>query len=169
MPLIYYPNPLLRKLALRVDSIDDKIRAIASEMLAICQNPNTRGIGLGANQIGVLKRIIVLLIDKPEVCINPIIGDPKGEFTYEEGCLSHPRIRVKITRPKSFTFHYTDLDGVFHTEQVESTPENIRGTVILHEVDHLNGVNLIEHMSPVQLQLSDKKLAALRKEYQKQR
>lgn len=165
MPLIYYPNPLLRKAAARVDVIDDEIRRIAAEMISICLDPKSKGIGLGANQIGVLKRIIVLLVNGPEVCINPEISSPYGEFTHEEGCLSHPRIKARITRPRSFTFTYTDLDNNRHEEQIESTEVDIRGTVIQHEVDHINGINLIDRMNAVQLHLVDKKLAALRKEW----
>ena len=119
------------------------------------------GVGLAAPQIGVLKRIIVLDIGEgPEYFINPEITSTGGEkVTMEEGCLSLPGIHVDVTRPDQITVKATNSNG----ENVEITAAGLMARVFQHEIDHLNGVLLIDHASSIQRTLLKTKLKKLEK------
>ena len=100
---------------------------------------------------------------------NPILFFRTREFIFNEGCLSHPGIHIDIKRPKKIQFKYQDTDGNFHTDCATSKDDNILSVVIQHEIDHLLGVNLPDHMTPGQKIINDKKLIKLEKEYRKSR
>lgn len=171
--LIKYPNPILKKVALKVTEFGEPLKKRAYAMFKIMYDFN--GIGLAANQVGILERVIVVhgkLINNTKswkTYVNPEILSSSGEFTYEEGCLSHPGIRIKITRPKIIQLKYQDVEGKEFTETIESVEGMVHAQVVQHEIDHINGINLIEHMTAGQAMLNDKKLYKLEKEYRKGR
>lgn len=126
----------LLKKSKRVDKIDDKIRNIAANMVETMLSAN--GVGLSANQVGILKRIIVVLVnEEPKVLINPeIIFESEENLICEEGCLSFKGQFYNIPRAKEVTVKYRNLSGhpmlETHTEMV--------ARCLLHEIDHLNGI-----------------------------
>jgi peptide deformylase len=144
-----YGDPVLRKMAEPVEAIDDEIRELAADMLETMYANN--GVGLAANQVGVLRRIIVVDTQSeeddpgPKVFINPVIRNPKGAEVMEEGCLSIPDIRADVKRAKEFDFEALDLDG----NRVAFHADGLLARIILHEVDHLNGRLFVDYLSPV--------------------
>jgi peptide deformylase len=105
------------------------------------------GVGLAANQIGVQRRVFVYDIgDGPITIINPSIVESDGEWTYEEGCLSVPGLSWEITRPNQIHLVGLDLDG----NEVSIEADELEGRVFQHEMDHLDGVLLLEHLDDEQ-------------------
>ena len=133
-------HKLLRKKAKRINKIDENIRSLAADMVESMLSAN--GIGISGNQVGVLKRIIVVLInEEPKVMINPeIIFHSKELCTLDEGCLSFPGQFYKIERPKKVTVKYRNLSG----HPMSETYDDLIARCILHEIDHLNGVVFLE-------------------------
>ncbi len=125
------------------------------------------GIGLAANQIGELKRILVVDISdmesgkgtKPLAIINPEIIDEEGEWEMEEGCLSIPDIREKVTRSEKITVKYYDVN----MKKVELEADGLLARVILHELDHLNGVLFTDHLTSTKKTLLRPKLKKIMK------
>lgn len=140
MEILTHPNKILKKKAKRVDKIDDKIRNIAANMVNIMQQQN--GVGLAGNQVGLLKRIIIVMHNnEPKVMINPeIIFQSDEQVEIEEGCLSFPEEYHKITRPSSVTVKYRNLSG----HPMLETHTDLTARIILHEIDHLDGVVFTE-------------------------
>jgi len=128
---------------------------------------NANGIGLAANQVGVLQRVIVLDISdmeegkgtKPMVLINPRVLDTSGEWTLEEGCLSIPEVRDQVKRPEKVKVLYRD--GSFNEVVIETT--GLLGRVILHEIDHLNGVLFTDYLNSAKRRLHRAKLESIRR------
>jgi len=105
------------------------------------------GIGLAAPQIGVQKQIFVYDIDgEPITLINPKIVESRGEWTFDEGCLSIPGLYAEVLRPKEVLVEAVDLDG--NTIQIEA--DELLARLFQHEIDHLNGVLMFERMTPEQ-------------------
>jgi peptide deformylase len=105
------------------------------------------GLGLAAPQIGVQKQIFVYDIDgEPITLINPKIVESRGEWTFDEGCLSIPGLYVEVLRPKEVLVEAVDLDG--NTIQIEA--DELLARLFQHEIDHLNGVLMFERMTPEQ-------------------
>lgn len=101
------------------------------------------GVGLAANQIGVQKRLFVYDVgDGPQVVINPVLSDHRGEWTYEEGCLSVPGLYWPIARPQRVHLAGVDLDG----KELSLDGDELLARVFLHEVDHLDGTLLVERL-----------------------
>jgi peptide deformylase len=171
--LIEYPNPILRQKAEPVTVFNDDVRKKAYLMHKIMDEKG--GIGLAANQIGLLERIIIIhakLIDDHKrsyyTFVNPEILSSEGEYVNDnEGCLSHPGIRISVKRSKKIRLKYQDVDGNFHENNFESVEGHITAQVILHEIDHLNGINLPDHMTPGQKMINDKKLFKLERKFRK--
>ena len=155
LPIVKIPDPVLKTVADPVKQVDDEIRKLMDDMLETMYD--APGIGLAAPQIGVLKRVIVMdcakreaTEDEPEVPPNPIfIANPEivwaSEETseYEEGCLSIPEYFENVTRPAEVKVRYLDRDG----ESQELDCSGILATCMQHEIDHLNGVLFIDHIS----------------------
>jgi peptide deformylase len=127
---------LLRQKAKRVDKIDDTIRNTAANMVETMMSAN--GVGLAANQVGILKRIIVVLVnEEPKVMINPeIIFESEDKVTEEEGCLSFRNQFYPIPRAKEVTVKYRNLSG----HPMLETHSGMVARCILHEIDHLQGI-----------------------------
>ncbi|MGE0765909.1 MAG: peptide deformylase [Hyphomicrobiaceae bacterium] len=148
LEIITLPDPILRKVALPVERVDDDLRRLADDMLdAMYDAP---GIGLAAPQVGVSRRLIVVDVSekegekKPLVLINPrIIGRADETSVYEEGCLSIPDVKVDIERPAMVDVSYLDRSGVEQTMKAEG----LLATAIQHEIDHLDGRLIIDFLS----------------------
>ena len=131
-------DKVLTQKAKRVASVDDTIRNFCASMINTMIENN--GIGLAANQVGVLKRIIIVLIEnKPSVMINPEIVEFSKEVSLmDEGCLSIPETYLPISRAETIKVKYRDLKGKPHFE----TYSGLTSRIIQHEVQHLEGVTM---------------------------
>jgi peptide deformylase len=136
-----YGDPVLKERTRDVLEIDGALAALADSMIdTMYEAP---GSGLAANQIGVLKRLFVYDIGEgPRVVINPQIVESDGEWSYEEGCLSIPGLSWNIVRPNAVHLVGLDLDG--NELSIEAT--ELEGRVFQHELDHLDGILLVERL-----------------------
>ncbi len=156
------PDPRLREVSKPVAGVDDELRALMDDMLQTMYD--APGIGLAAIQIGVPKRVIVMDLagkdeePEPRYFVNPEILDPSEEMNVsEEGCLSVPEFYDEVERPARCRVKYLDYDG---NEQILEA-EGLLATCIQHEMDHLEGVLFIDHLSRLK---RDRVLKKLRKE-----
>jgi peptide deformylase len=158
--IIILPDPRLRLVCEPVTKIDDETRSLVADMFETMYA--APGIGLAAIQVGVPQRVITLDLAKkdepknPQVFINPeIVGNSADHATYEEGCLSIPDYYDDVERPAAVKVRYTDLDG--KVCDVEAT--GLLATCLQHEIDHLNGVLFIDHLSRLKRDRITKKFA----------
>ncbi|MBA4164002.1 MAG: peptide deformylase [Erythrobacter sp.] len=180
--ILEVPDPRLKTVSTPVTKFDDELRTLVADMFETMYD--APGIGLAAIQVGVPLRALVIDLQpedpdaEPEVCnhgghehthqptrkeprvfINPVIHDPAEEIaTYQEGCLSVPEIYADVDRPASCTVRWQDLDGQHHEEAMEG----LMATCIQHEMDHLEGILFIDHLSRLKRQMALKKLQKLR-------
>ncbi len=147
-PLIILPDPILRQVSQPLEAINDEARRLADDMLETMYD--APGIGLAAIQIGVPRRMLVLDVSKegeektPLVFINPeIVASSDQRSVYEEGCLSIPDYYAEVERPAGITVRYLDRDGREQTIEADG----LLATCLQHEIDHLNGVLFIDHIS----------------------
>jgi peptide deformylase len=140
-PIRTYGDPVLRQQTFEVEEIDGRIARLAKNMIETMYA--APGTGLAANQVGVQKRVFVYDIGEgPQVVVNPVIKETDGEWTYEEGCLSVPGLSWPIVRPNAVHLVGVDLDG----NEISIEADTLEGRVFQHELDHLNGVLVIEHL-----------------------
>jgi peptide deformylase len=136
-----YGDPVLKEATREVEEIDAKVAALVDSMIDTMYD--APGSGLAANQIGVQRRIFVYDIgDGPHAVINPRIIESDGEWTYDEGCLSIPGLSWDIVRPNAVHLVGLDLDG--NELSIEAT--ELEGRVFQHELDHLDGILLVERL-----------------------
>jgi len=136
-------DPVLRQRASEVTEIDGRLAKLAEDMIATMYD--APGVGLAAPQVGVEKRLFVYDVGEgPRAVVNPEIVEATGEWTYEEGCLSVPGLSWPITRPKQVLLRGLDLDG----NELEIEADELEARCFQHEVDHLDGVLLIERLDP---------------------
>ena len=154
------PNKILREKSLPVDKVDKDLQQLMNDMLETMYA--APGIGLAAIQVGVPKRVIVLDLSKkdepknPMYFVNPeIIKKSENNSTYEEGCLSVPGQFAEIVRPDKCHIKYLDYFGQFK----ELMAENMLATCIQHEIDHLEGILFIDHLSKLKKSMIIKKLS----------
>jgi peptide deformylase len=147
-PILILPDPMLRLVSEPVATVDAEVRALVDDMFATMYD--APGIGLAAIQIGVPRRVVTVDLAKkdeepaPQVFINPeIFGLSEEKSVYEEGCLSIPEIHEDVERPARLRVRYLDLDG----KPQEREADGLLATCVQHEVDHLNGVLFIDHIS----------------------
>ena len=150
-PILIIPDSKLRQTAEHVAMVDDDVRILVDDMFETMYD--APGIGLAAPQIGVLRRVVVLDVAKrrdedaasePMVLINPVVTWSSEErSTYEEGCLSIPEFYEEVERPAVVHVSFLDRDG--KPASVEA--DGILATCIQHEIDHLNGVLFVDHIS----------------------
>lgn len=145
LPILKFPDPRLRKKAAPVTAVDDSIRRLAADMAETMYA--APGIGLAATQVDVHKQVIVIDISEDRsgliTLINPRIVERDGEQVYEEGCLSVPGIYDKVTRAEHVKVRTLTLDG---SEQ-DIDAHGLLAVCIQHEMDHLEGVLFIDHLS----------------------
>jgi peptide deformylase len=136
-----YGDPVLKERTREVEEIDGSVVALAESMIdTMYEAP---GSGLAANQIGVMRRIFVYDIGEgPQAVINPRIIESDGEWVYDEGCLSIPGLSWDIVRPNAVHLVGLDLDG--NELSIEAT--ELEGRVFQHELDHLDGILLVERL-----------------------
>ncbi len=147
-PLVILPDSKLRLVSEPVPAVTDEIRELARDMLDTMYD--APGVGLAAIQIGTPKRVITMDVSKdenerhPMVLLNPeIVWSSEEKRVYEEGCLSIPEYYEEVERPDRVRFRYMTLDG----ETVEQDADGLMATCVQHEIDHLNGVLFIDHLS----------------------
>ncbi len=169
LPIIEVPDPRLRVISTPVDGVDDDLRALVVDMFETMYA--APGIGLAAVQIGVPKRVLVIdlqededadgkAIRDPRVFINPEIVDPADNGSvYNEGCLSVPDHYAEVERPESCRARWIDLDGIQHDERIEG----MLATCLQHEMDHLEGILFIDHLSRLKRDMILRKLLKFKK------
>jgi peptide deformylase len=147
-PLIFLPDPQLRRVSEPVEKIDADIKRLIADMFATMYD--APGIGLAAIQVGVPKRVVTMDLSRkederePRVFINPEIIESSDEMNvYEEGCLSIPEIHEDVERPARVRARYLDENGKPH----EIDADGLLATCLQHEIDHLNGALFIDHIS----------------------
>lgn len=136
-----YGDPVLNQKAAPIIDIDGAVKRLADDMLAPLRE--VEGLGLAAPQVGVLKRLFIYdLRDDhgPQAIVNPVISEARGEWTYEEGCLSVPGLYFPIVRPKEIHLTGWDLDG----REVSIEADELLARLFQHELDHLEGKLLLE-------------------------
>ena len=161
MKICTYPDPILKKQAEPVVNIDDKIQNLIDNMGKAMYGAS--GIGLAANQIGVPKRVIIFDINYREkgkdlnVLINPTIVLAEDKIEFEEGCLSIPDFQEKITRKK-----YLKAKGVNrHGKPIDIEAEDLTAICIQHEIDHLDGTLILDHVSHLKRSLYKRRVEKL--------
>lgn len=182
--ILEVPDPRLKQVSVPVEKFDDALKTLVEDMFETMYD--APGIGLAAIQVGEPLRVLVIDLQpddedaEPEVCtahgghhhthqptrleprifINPEILDPSDEHTvYQEGCLSVPEIYADVERPSRIRARWQDLDGTVHEEDMEG----LMATCLQHEMDHLEGILFIDHLSRLKRQMALKKLDKLRK------
>lgn len=142
-----YGDPVLRQRAPEVDEIDGRIAQLANDMIETMYA--APGVGLAAPQIGVQKRLFVYDTGEgegPKTVVNPVLSESRGEWTFEEGCLSVPGLSWPIVRPKEVHLCGYDLQG----NEISIEADEYLARVLQHEVDHLDGVLLVERLDAEQ-------------------
>jgi peptide deformylase len=163
-PILKYPDPRLKQTAEPVKEVNDEIRRLVDDMAETMYA--APGVGLAANQVGVLLRVFVIDIandDEPSdlrVFINPEITATVGTQTWEEGCLSFPGVTEEIRRAEKVTVKALDRDG----KPFELEAEGLLSVAVQHENDHLNGVVMLDKLSAVKRRLLGRKLARAKSE-----
>jgi peptide deformylase len=182
--ILEVPDPRLKTVSKHVETFDAGLKALVSDMFETMYAAH--GIGLAAIQVGEPIRLLVIDLQEPdedaepEVChahggeehthqpikndprvfVNPEILDPSEDFqTYQEGCLSVPEIYADVDRPARCRVRWQDLEGKVHEEDMEG----MMAVCIQHEMDHLEGILFIDHLSRLKRQMVLKKLDKLRK------
>jgi peptide deformylase len=160
--ILVVPHPVLKQVSEPVEKVDDGLRALMDDMLETMYD--APGIGLAAIQIGVPKRVIVMDLAKPDeekqprYFVNPeIIWASEETAPYEEGCLSVPEIYDEVDRPARVKLRYLNYQG----EQIEEDADGLFAVCIQHEMDHLNGVLFIDHLSRLKREQAVKKVKKL--------
>lgn len=146
MEVLLYPDPRLKAVAEVIDTIDDDVRRVAAEMVKTMHEH--RGVGLAGNQVGYLRRLIVINPEgDPEgdrVLVNPKIEASRGTASSEEGCLSFPKLYGRVARAEWVRATAKDLDG----KDVVIESDGLLAVVLQHEIDHLDGILFVSRMSP---------------------
>ena len=158
------PNNILREKSINVEKVDQELQNLMDDMLETMYA--APGIGLAAVQVGILKRVIVLDIEKKEGKKNPIflinpeiVDKSKNNSTYEEGCLSVPGQFAVVDRPEKCHVKYLDYYG----QKKEIKAEGMFATCIQHEIDHLEGILFIDYLSKLKKTMIIKKLSKQKK------
>lgn len=157
--IFQYPDPVLRKETAVIDTFDDNLDVLAADMADTMYD--APGIGLAAPQIGESVKLIVVDISTDRendrqymAMVNPEIIEHEGYQLDEEGCLSVPELTSNVKRFKKITVTYKDLEG----NQKTLTTENRFAVVLQHEIDHLNGILFIDHLSSLKRNLYKRKV-----------
>src|SRR5215213_1094640 len=170
LPIVEVPDPRLRQISSPVEEVNDAVRALIADMFETMYA--APGIGLAAIQVGVPKRILVIDLQEPEeedgepvkdprVFINPeIVRTSDQDIPYTEGCLSIPDQYAEVERPDHIRARWLDEQGKAHEEDIDG----LLAVCLQHEMDHLEGILFIDHLSRLKREMVLKKLAKLRKE-----
>jgi peptide deformylase len=169
LPILEVPDPRLRRRSEPVEVVDDSIRSLVADMFETMYA--APGIGLAAAQVDVPIRLLVMDLGdgppdaegkgtpNPRVFINPEILDPSADVSiYNEGCLSVPDQYADVERPAAISARWLDAEGCPHEERLEG----LLATCLQHEMDHLNGVLFIDHLSRLKREMVMRKLEKAR-------
>ena len=167
LQILEVPDPRLKTISFPVEAFDADLKRLVDDMFETMYA--APGIGLAAIQVGVPKRLLVMdlqeekdgeTVKNPRVFVNPEILDPSEEHSvYSEGCLSVPDQYAEIERPAKVRARWQDLDGAVHEEAMD----DLMATCLQHEMDHLEGILFIDHLSRLKRQMVLKKIEKLRK------
>ncbi|MBB3910628.1 MULTISPECIES: peptide deformylase [Sphingomonas] len=169
LPIIEIPDPRLRLISTPVDAVDDEVRTLIADMFDTMYD--APGIGLAAIQVAVPKRVLVIdlqeqedeegkPVKEPRAFVNPEILETSDECSlYKEGCLSIPDQFADVERPARCRVRWLDEQGAEHDEWLEG----LLATCLQHEMDHLNGVLFIDHLSRLKREMVIKRLNKARK------
>lgn len=175
LPLVIAPDPLLKQISEPVEKVDDVLRKLMDDMVQTMYAEG--GIGLAAVQVGVLKRVLVMDLKyeveehshhdhhhcsgvhvkntNPMYFVNPeIIEKSKELSSFNEGCLSFPNARAEVIRPKKVKVKFLDYSGKERVMEMD----DIMATCIQHEIDHLNGITFVDHISKLKRDVILKKI-----------
>ncbi len=156
LTILEFPDPRLRRVAEPVESVSDRERQLAADMLETMYH--ARGIGLAATQVNQGVRLLVLDLsedrNEPKVFINPEIIARSGSQACEEGCLSVPGIYAEVDRADKITVRALGLDG----EPFEMEADGLMAVCIQHEIDHLDGKVFVDYLSPLKRRMVEKRL-----------
>jgi peptide deformylase len=169
LPILEVPDPRLRQISTPVEEVNDETRRLIDDMFETMYA--APGIGLAAVQVGVPKRLLVIDLQEteveggdpirdPRVFINPeILTHSDLEVPYTEGCLSVPEQFAEVDRPDRIRARWLDEQGVAHEEDIEG----VLAVVLQHEMDHLQGILFIDHLSRLKREMILRKIAKARK------
>ena len=163
-PIITVPDDVLKKISDPIENVGDSEKKLVNDLFETMYNSN--GIGLAAVQVGILKRILVIDVstkeeEKNPLCfINPVIKKISDETSvYEEGCLSIPDTFIEIERPKTCEVEYIDLDGKLKNIRCDG----LLSTCLQHEINHLDGKLIIDHLTKLKRDIIIKKISKNKK------
>jgi peptide deformylase len=161
-PIVKLPDPVLKQVSQPVERVDDELHALVGDMFQTMYD--APGIGLAAVQVGIPRRLLVIDLAKedqpkdPMAFINPeIVWSSDDLSTYEEGCLSIPDVFDNVERPAEVKVKYVDERG----KQQEMHCTGLMATCIQHEIDHLNGILFIDHLSRLKRSMVVRKFTKL--------
>jgi len=172
-PIFETPDPVLRQISKPVEAFDAELKTLVADMFETMYE--APGIGLAAVQVGVPIRLLVIDLQEPEeedsepvrdprVFINPeVLWHSDDEVPYTEGCLSVPEQYAEVMRPDKIRAKWQDADGKAYEEDIDG----LLAVCLQHEMDHLNGVLFIDHLSRLKREMVLKKLAKWRKDQPK--
>jgi peptide deformylase len=148
LPIHLLGSPVLRQHSVEVTTIDHEVRRLIDDMFETMDA--AKGIGLAANQVGVTRRVAVVDVDGDRFAmIDPRIIETEGSAAAEEGCLSIPDIYADVTRPERIVIEALDRDGNrYHKEA-----SGLKARAIQHEIDHLDGILFLDHLSLIKRQM----------------
>ena len=173
LPIVEVPDPRLRQISSPVEKVDDEVRALVADMFETMYA--APGIGLAAIQVGVPRRILVIDLQEPanpedpeskpvkdpRVFINPeIVEHSDQDVPYTEGCLSVPDQYAEVDRPDGIRVRWLDEKGEAHEEEIAG----MLAVCLQHEMDHLNGILFIDHLSRLKREMILRKIAKARKQ-----
>ncbi len=148
LPLHLLGSPVLRQRCAEVKTVDDDVRRLVDDMFETMDT--AKGIGLAANQIGVTRRIAVVDADGDRFAmIDPVILETEGSATAEEGCLSIPEIYGEVSRPDRVVIEAFDREGNRYRREATG----LKARAIQHEIDHLDGILFLDHLSLIKRQM----------------
>jgi peptide deformylase len=159
LKILTYPDEILRKKAEPVEAVNEEIQKLVNDMAETMYNEP--GVGLAANQVGVLKRVVVIDVEYPDgkpnliVLINPDITEKEGACTADEGCLSLPGVTEPVERAAKVTVSGLNIEG----DPFELKAEGFLAAAVQHELDHLNGTLLIDHLSFLKRKMLSRELS----------
>src|SRR5512144_2840942 len=160
-PIVKLGNPVLEKPAEPVTEFNEDLKKLVEDMFESMYAAH--GVGLAAPQIGISKRLAVIDVtfkEEPDaklVLVNPEVIKVEGKHTQQEGCLSLPEFRENVTRPKKVTIKAQDANGKWY----EKTGEDLLARAFSHEIDHLNGLLYITHISALKRDMIKRKVKKL--------
>ena len=141
-------SPVLRQRSSEIGAVDDEVRRLVDDMFETMDA--ARGVGLAANQVGVARRVAVVDADGDRFAmIDPVIIESEGSCTAEEGCLSIPDIYGDVTRPERVVLEASDRDGTRYRREATG----LKARAIQHEIDHLDGILFLDHLSLMRRQM----------------